>query len=283
MRSLRLVGPVALVLVLGASVGHAVTKCSVKMDAKTGIIQVSATGVVGGVLLWDTGSLPQPREFFDAATCITGDTAKKCTLGGPGTVESITPPELCTLYLYDFGVGSCAAHIKGCTPGKRTTTPEPPPGRQLSDFVSFCDLASGTCTGDFTRVRDLDNGVSIYGRCLSDGLTVSIAPTPVNGCGPTGSDPCNFWLWTLGVAVRTEAGFPSQTTTFNGVTAGINVDASPTGFAAFSGTVATTAAPSFGSFPQGPGGRLGRLDVQAFGRGPGFSCQVVGMYIPASF
>src|SRR5262249_17410097 len=89
------------------------------VSSKTGLIDVFASGV-SGPLLWGNRSGSEASTFANAATCIAGSSASKCEFGAPGSVEAITPPDLCTVYLKDNGA-ECATYIKGCTPGARAT------------------------------------------------------------------------------------------------------------------------------------------------------------------
>ena len=55
-------------------------------------------------------------------TCVVGSVASACELGGPGTPEQITPPDLCAIHLADDGATPCAAyimvlHARGADPG----------------------------------------------------------------------------------------------------------------------------------------------------------------------
>lgn len=116
----------ALAAVAMPGAGHAVTKCKVKVDRHDGAILVSASGV-SGTLLWGDTAGQETNAFANAGTCVSGDTAKDCQLGAPGSDAQITPPPLCTIYLAD-GSGACAAYIKGCTPGARQEGAQGPAG-----------------------------------------------------------------------------------------------------------------------------------------------------------
>ena len=105
------------------SVVRALDTCKVKVDRRTGTLQVSARNV-SGTLLWGRSAGSETNAFSNAATCVSGGTASRCELGAPGSPEQITPPELCTLYLAD-GSESCDVHIRGCTPGVRTSEAGP--------------------------------------------------------------------------------------------------------------------------------------------------------------
>lgn len=93
---------------------HAVTSCAVKVDKKTGVIQVSAKGVEGP-LSWGGAADQTFGSFFNASECVSGSRAKGCELADPSTLAAKTPPAGCTLYV-DDGVAGCPAWISGCTP-----------------------------------------------------------------------------------------------------------------------------------------------------------------------
>jgi hypothetical protein len=82
---------------LDRPVVHAVETCKVKLDARTGVINVSATGL-SGTLLWGDRPGSATNTFFNAATCISGRTATQCQLGAPGSPEAIIPPDLCMMW-----------------------------------------------------------------------------------------------------------------------------------------------------------------------------------------
>jgi hypothetical protein len=105
------------VLALGVAPASAIDKCKVKVDKKTGVIYVDAAGV-GGPLTWGEEAGSENNTFFNAGTCVTGPSAKKCQLANPTTLASKTAPEGCTIYLADT-VLNCSAWIPGCSPGAR--------------------------------------------------------------------------------------------------------------------------------------------------------------------
>ncbi len=117
--ALRAVLALALGLSLLPASSEAVTNCKVHVSSKTGLIDVFASAV-SGPLLWGDRPGAESASFANAPTCIVGSSARRCQFGAPGTLEAITPPDLCTVYLKDSGPG-CAAYIKGCTPGPRFT------------------------------------------------------------------------------------------------------------------------------------------------------------------
>ncbi|HXJ37003.1 MAG TPA: hypothetical protein VMS22_23465 [Candidatus Eisenbacteria bacterium] len=122
--------------VVTPAVGHAIVKCSAKVNSKTGVIDVYASGV-SGTLLWGDRSGAEATSFFNATTCIAGASASRCELGAAGSVQAITPPDLCTVYLKDSGP-ECAAHMKGCTPGVRFASQEQADAlRMLAAAISF--------------------------------------------------------------------------------------------------------------------------------------------------
>lgn len=107
--------------VLFAPSAHALDKCKVKVDKKTGVIRVDAVDV-SGALLWGDVAGVETHPFFGA--CVTGTKAKKCELFDPEApataLAARTPPPGCTLYLKD-DEGSCSIWIQGCVPGIRAS------------------------------------------------------------------------------------------------------------------------------------------------------------------
>jgi hypothetical protein len=104
----------AMFTVLVVEPSHAIEKCRIKVDKKTGVIRVDASGV-GGPVAWGSATGQASTPFFNAATCAVGGTARKCELADPAMLAAKTPPQGCTLYL-DDGVVECSAWISGCTP-----------------------------------------------------------------------------------------------------------------------------------------------------------------------
>ncbi len=134
---------VALGLVLAAS-AHAIDKCKVKIDKKTGVLLVKAKEVTG-TLLWGEAEGEETEPFFNADGCVTEPKAKKCEIADPTTLAAKTPPAGCTLYLDDDGTAPCSAWIPGCTPGSRSA---PVCGDGLADGEEACDgldLSGQTC------------------------------------------------------------------------------------------------------------------------------------------
>ncbi len=119
-RPARLAGAIvsAFVLLMTASHAAAIEKCKVKVDKRTGVINVDATDV-GGPLTWGAASGSETNVFFNDATCNVGGKAKKCQLANPTTLAAKTAPSGCTIYLTDT-VAPCSAWISGCSPGVRS-------------------------------------------------------------------------------------------------------------------------------------------------------------------
>jgi hypothetical protein len=109
---------VLLALLVAPTDVSAIDKCKVKVDKRTGVINVDASPV-GGPLAWGAASGSENNAFFNDATCNVGGKAKKCQLANPATLAAKTPPPGCTLYLND-GVAPCSAWIPGCSPGARS-------------------------------------------------------------------------------------------------------------------------------------------------------------------
>lgn len=107
-------------LLVSAQDSSAIESCKVKVDRKTGVLSVDASGA-GGPVLWGTSPGDETNAFFNDATCADGPTWKKCRLADPATLAAKTPPPDCTLYL-DDGVQPCKVWIGGCVPGPREIT-----------------------------------------------------------------------------------------------------------------------------------------------------------------
>ena len=83
---------VTAVLAANASPALAIDKCKVKVDKKTGVLLVDASGV-GGPLTWGEASGSETNSFFNSGTCVAGDKAKRCQVADPMTLASKTPEE----------------------------------------------------------------------------------------------------------------------------------------------------------------------------------------------
>lgn len=99
----------------------ALDACKAKLSPKDGAILVSARSVAG-VLEWGNTAAQVTNSFSNAATCLADGKATKCELGAAGSAQRITPPELCTVFLKDGLGDTCAAFLKGCTPGLRAVS-----------------------------------------------------------------------------------------------------------------------------------------------------------------
>lgn len=114
----NIVALATLLSILGLTPGaHAIEKCRVKVDRKTGVLRVDASGLTGPVT-WGPTADTATQSFFNAATCVTPSKATRCEIGDPSTLAAKTPPRGCTLYLSDGGA-PCSAWIGGCSPAPR--------------------------------------------------------------------------------------------------------------------------------------------------------------------
>jgi hypothetical protein len=138
-----LLAPLAL-LVLTEGAG-AVDKCKATADKKTGVIRVDAFGLTGPPA-WGADPGEATSAFFNAASCVKGDKAKKCELADPATLAGKTPPDTCTVYV-DDGTAECAAWISGCTPGPRNVG-------GLADCVEVSSVATNMSGPDLTLTVD---------------------------------------------------------------------------------------------------------------------------------
>ncbi len=116
MRARALAVLLVIVGLLGTPPASAVDRCTVKVQARTGIIEVSAKNVTGS-LTWSEMASGPSHSVFDPA-CVQDGRAKRCLLDDPVTLAARTPPTGCTLVLAD-AVGSCTARVPGCVPAVR--------------------------------------------------------------------------------------------------------------------------------------------------------------------
>ncbi len=186
MTTQRTVFAAVMATLLLAAPAHAIDKCKVKIDNKTGVLLVSASGVTG-TLLWGNTDGAETETFFNAGSCVVADKAKKCEIADPATLAAKTPPTGCTLYLAD-DIAPCSVWIKGCTPGSRTEPVAPVCGDGQAGAGEACDgldlndqtcqsagflygtLACDACaldTSGCTDDRFVDNGDST----ITDNLT----------------------------------------------------------------------------------------------------------------
>jgi hypothetical protein len=166
---------------LAAGAAEAAEKCKVKVNKKTGMILVNAASV-GANPRWGSRAGEEIQAFANEATCVAAGKASGCALGAPGTAESITPPDLCTLHVAD-DIASCSAHVPGCTPGVRDlveTEADLDDVQAQIDGIT-ADLATlGVVTPQPVFLDDFEDGVDpawvqVYGS------TQTVAPT--GDCG----------------------------------------------------------------------------------------------------
>ena len=109
---------IGLAMALSASGASAIDRCSARVNAKTGAVEVGASGLVGSVG-WSGSPAQRPVAFANAGECIVDGRARRCRLGGADTLAAITPPAECRVCVHDDGDAPCCAFLKGCTPGPR--------------------------------------------------------------------------------------------------------------------------------------------------------------------
>jgi hypothetical protein len=179
----KITGVAMAMMMLCATSALAVDNCKVKVDKKTGLLLVSASGV-SGTLLWGSTDGAATMPFFNAATCVTADKASKCEIADPATLAAKTPPSGCTLYLDDDGA-PCSAWIAGCTPGERSP--------------------SGCVRDPAASPRFVDNGdgtVSDRTTCLmwekKTGTAGTYANCPGGASCASEHDVRNLYGWTVG-------------------------------------------------------------------------------------
>jgi hypothetical protein len=111
-----------IVLVLLVGLAHtgalAADRCAARVSAKTGAIEVSASGVTG-TPTWSGSADVDGVAFANAQACVVGERLRRCRLGAIGTLAEITPPSECRVCVHDGADAPCCAFIRGCTPGPR--------------------------------------------------------------------------------------------------------------------------------------------------------------------
>lgn len=159
------------VLALAPALSSAVDKCHVKVNPKTGALEVSATRV-GANPKWGSDPGAVHVAFADTGTCFSRGALSKCHLGTPGTLAERTPPEGCIVYVNDGGT-PCAALIKGCTPGARMrdasfTAVNDSRGVLFNGvFHPGAILTGANLTGANLSAVDLSGGVDLSGANLT--------------------------------------------------------------------------------------------------------------------
>ena len=104
-----------------SSEAQAVDVCRISVDDGSGVVQVSASGVVGS-LSWGDVEGHEINSFQNASSCTRNNIAKDCELGVPGTQKQIVPPGRCQIWVSDdSGLNSCLARLFGCTPDRTAT------------------------------------------------------------------------------------------------------------------------------------------------------------------
>jgi hypothetical protein len=166
-----------------ATPASAIEKCRVKIDKKTGVIRVDASGVVEQIR-WGESEGDETRVFFNDADCVADGKASACQLAATSSMEAKSPPAGCTIYLADNSANDCASWIAGCTPGPREY------GVSCWDLDgdALCDLDSEDANGDSScnaiDCRGLDGAPGPYGPT---GPTGPFGFTGLTGpTGPTG-------------------------------------------------------------------------------------------------
>jgi hypothetical protein len=179
----KITGTAMAAMLLYTTSAHAIDKCKVKVDKKSGVLLVSASGV-SGTLLWGSTEGAATETFFNAGACVAADKAKNCELANPATLAAKTPPSGCTLYLDDDGV-PCSAWIAGCTPGERN-----PSGcvRDPSASPRFVDNGDGTVSDRTTCLMWEKKTGTTGGSSLCPGGAT---------CG-SDHDVNNLYAWTAG-------------------------------------------------------------------------------------
>lgn len=104
------------VIVLGPLEAEAISSCAVKRDKNTGVLAVSAVGVVGPVS-WSSTAISPVADFFNAATCNAGGRLRDCYMADPASPAARLTPSTCEIAILDQSGGvPCTAPVPGCRP-----------------------------------------------------------------------------------------------------------------------------------------------------------------------
>ncbi|HZR80359.1 MAG TPA: hypothetical protein VFD92_04605 [Candidatus Binatia bacterium] len=113
----------ALMLLTLSTAAHAAATCSARIDHKTGVVKVSASGVSGTSVTWgEAPGGPYPNSFYVSAgqvSCFAPAADGKGVMGSCQIdqldADARIPTVDCMIYVKDAGA-ECAAHIKFCSP-----------------------------------------------------------------------------------------------------------------------------------------------------------------------
>lgn len=182
---------------LAVPTAEAATKCTAKVDRKTGVISISAIGVTG-TAKWGRASGAEVNAFVDPGGCVQPGKINKCLLAAATSTEAKIPPPSCEIFVADGGPDTCSAFIAGCTPHRAETFTaelDPEDGTvysQTGDWIDSTTYSSHFFTimfkgGVFTEAPacTVNAGVSnIFGN-------EAPLPAPV---GPSASTHTGFFL-----------------------------------------------------------------------------------------
>jgi hypothetical protein len=155
-----------LALLFGSAPSDAVEKCTAKVNAKTGAIEVDARNVDGNPA-WSGTAGGAAQSFANQSTCFAGTKLKKCRLGLPDTDDERTPPAGCQVHVSDDGPDACAALIRGCTPGVRT--------RFDTDDDAFAVAVSNSGSGEVLHAEVTNaesDSAAIFARTAGSGQAI---------------------------------------------------------------------------------------------------------------
>jgi len=125
---------------------HAVVGCKARANRATGVIEVNGRKVAAHPR-WGTAAGQESSPFFNQATCFTVDKMKGCTIAAPATFAATVPPATCEIFVADDGPESCAAIVRGCTPGLRIFS------SVVGAFLPVLSLEDGGTTVRFSGVN----------------------------------------------------------------------------------------------------------------------------------
>jgi hypothetical protein len=146
----------------------AVDSCKARVDKKTGLVTVSATGL-SGLIAWRDSASEDLQNFFINGCTIDGDSVSGCPLYDPATPEAKVPPPSCEVCVADSGGTECCTRLKGCTPGMRdcqvVTAQAPVAASSAASLTASCPAGykatgGGGDLGVFLGFYPLDRNLS---------------------------------------------------------------------------------------------------------------------------
>jgi hypothetical protein len=117
-RMARLALFAAFVAAFAPSPAAAIDSCKVRIDKKTGVVSMSATGL-SGLIAWRDSASDDYQTFHLPGCTVDGANVSGCPLYDPATTTARIPPPSCEVCIGDASGIDCCARLKNCTPGAR--------------------------------------------------------------------------------------------------------------------------------------------------------------------